>query len=619
MCGIAGIVDVARLNPGYRRLRVERAVDVMKHRGPDDAVACDVGPTAAWGMCRLAIRDPSPSGRQPFWHGDIGVVFNGEIYNTEQLSTRLEGRGHVFKTECDTEVLLKAYVEYGTDAFALLDGIFAAAVVDGTLGQLILARDEFGVKPLFLNSSHSRLVFASEPKALKVLGGLEGGIDEEQLVRYLRYQYVPEPGSPWAGVRKLPRGSCEVYSLDRAELLRSQTFSQPRSVVDVAPSDGRGWVEATAAGIQESVTRQLVSDRPLGVFLSGGIDSTLIASYACKLHPGVRAFGVSVPTWDRDERKYMEEACAHLDVNLTIASFEETDFDRLLARVLDTYDEPFADFSALPTMLVSEVAGQELRVVLSGDGGDELFGGYDRYRAAPTLERIGRLPPTAVRWLANAIRHRNLGAASLAERVSDELAGGGHPYAALLALRSHVAAASLLGRTPERPWALAPVTVHRRPWREKDAWDTAMNIDQAQYLPADIHTKVDRATMSVSLEARVPLLGAPVASVAAPMPPQVKMHNGVGKWPLKQLLLDQGFSSDFVHRQKTGFSFPISSWLRRAIARRSDYEDLLRQAPAPIDRAMAGKSLDALLEGADAGHLVWTILILSHWLTRYAG
>jgi asparagine synthase (glutamine-hydrolysing) len=206
VCGIAGHLRQVPTDQGTMLEMVRTAVHLMRHRGPDDEVAAELAATGAWGMCRLAIRDPSPAGRQPFWHGRIGVLFNGEIYNTGELSKTLELRGHSFHSGCDTEVLLKAYVEFGTAAFGLLDGIFAVAVVDPEANEFLLARDEFGVKPLFVNSSSGRLAFGPEPKALQALGALNGGIDEEQLVRYLRCQYVPEPESPWQNVRRI--GGC---------------------------------------------------------------------------------------------------------------------------------------------------------------------------------------------------------------------------------------------------------------------------------------------------------------------------------------------------------------------------------------------------------------------------
>lgn len=616
MCGIVGLLDARGNDSPAPQERVRNAVEVMRHRGPDDATVEEVG-GGAWGMCRLAIRDPSSAGRQPFWHNGIGVIFNGEIYNTDELRQRLAARGHEFHSGCDTEVVVKAYAEFGAAAFGLLDGIFAVAVLDPPANQFVLARDEFGVKPLFVSSTSGRLAFGSEPKALRAVGALDGGIDEEQLVRYLRYQYVPEPGAPWRGVRRLSRGTFEVYALDDLRLEHTGTFRQPSDSDTTQAGDVSSWIDRTDAAVGESVRRQLVSDRPLGVFLSGGIDSTLIAAYASEIHPGLQAFGISVPGWERDEHRFMVEASAHLDVDLTITTLVESDFDRLTARLLDTYDEPFADFSALPTMLVAEAAGQDLRVVLSGDGGDEMFGGYPRYLFAPLAERLGHLPPAAL-WLAERVmRTAKLGPRWMMARLIDEVRGGGHGYAALLALRTHDEAAALLGRTVCAPWALATIDHERRAWRATEAWADAMAVDADQYLPADIHTKVDRATMSVSLEARVPLLGAPVARLAEWMPPSVKIRDGVQKWPLKELLRRRGFSEEFVHRQKAGFSFPISEWLRRAARRVPEYEELLRSPPAPMDRGLSSASLDALLAGHDNGHAVWSLLVLSGWLTRF--
>ena len=315
------------------------------------------------------------------------MIFNGEIYNTDELRRNLEARGHRFRTRCDTEVVLAAYVEHQHAAFALFDGISAVAVIDGQRNRVVLARDEFGVKPLFVRSVGGELSFASEPKALRPLGALRDGPDLDQLERFLRYHYVPEPDSPWHNVRRVPRGSYEVYDRDDLSLVGTGRFQQPAS--DLGDGD---WLDRADRAVRLSVTRQLVADRPLGVFLSGGIDSTLVSSYAAELHPGLRAFGIGV-AWANDERRWMREATTRLDVDLTETELTEPDFDRLLGSLLDTYDEPFADSSAIPTMLVSEVAAGDLRVVLSGDGGDELFGGYPRYGSAWLAESLGGLPP----------------------------------------------------------------------------------------------------------------------------------------------------------------------------------------------------------------------------------
>jgi asparagine synthase (glutamine-hydrolysing) len=615
MCGIVGQFGQAVLDhPDVSLEQVKRAVESMRHRGPDDHFASHVADVGTWGMCRLAIRDFSDAGRQPFWHGETGVIYNGEIYNTDFLRGKLIALGHSFHTSCDTEILLKAYVQFGIAAFAMLDGIFAVAVVDPSKRQLVLARDEFGVKPLFVSESSGCLSFGSEPKALENLE-LLNHVDVEQLAQYLRYQYVPEPNSAWVGTRKVHRGTVEVFSLDNLSRIRVEHFKQPGLKSSYGKMSPSQWVDQTADAVAVSVERQMVSDRPLGVFLSGGVDSTLISLFASRIHGGLQAFGISVPGWDRDERPFMEQACAHLDVDLTITEFSEDDFDRLTSRLVATYDEPFADFSALPTMKVSEVAGQDLRVVLSGDGGDELFGGYARYDFAPAAERLGMLPKSTYRFAELVMRATHRGSHGRLQLISEEALGGGHGYSALLALRSSAEARSLL----DLP-AYDAVPLSRRegwPLTRIAAWDAAMNIDIDQYLPADIHTKVDRASMSVSLEARVPLLGGPVARLASVMPADVKIHDGVRKWPLKEILRREGFSQSFIHRPKTGFSFPISEWLRRATRCHPEYISLLSDPSPPLNPLRTRAELKSLMNGSDNGHAVWSILMLSAWLIRF--
>jgi asparagine synthase (glutamine-hydrolysing) len=613
MCGIVGVIDSTRPRDGSVLAGVRRGVEVMAHRGPDDHFSDELDGRGAWGMCRLAIRDPA-QGRQPFWRDDVGVIFNGEIYNTDELRRTLHRRGHKFSTSCDTEVVLAGYLEFGSAVFGLFDGIFAVAIVDQPNNRFVLARDEFGVKPLFVRSTDGSVAFASEPKALRELGALSDGPDLAAIHAYLRHQFVPEPDSPWRNVRRVPRGTAEIYSLDEVRRVGVEHFQQPPT--DLGDGD---WLEATRAAVDLSVRRQLVSDRPLGVFLSGGVDSTLVSATASDAHPGIRAFGISVPGWARDERRYMEEAARHLDIDLVITELRESDFERLLDQLLDVYDEPFADYSAIPTMLVSEVAANDLRVVLTGDGGDELFGGYGRYGAAFHLQAAGFVPGSL-----SALVGRVLGrvprygptAERLLDQTRDEVLNGGYGYGSMLAIQREASVDALLGGRTVPPRPIVAATRRSRPWDRLDALDVAMAVDTEQYLPADILTKVDRASMAVSLEARVPLLGAPVARLAARMPVEVKVRGGVGKWPLKELLRQRGFADAFVDRTKSGFSFPVAEWLVRAVGNRPDYLDLFRAPPPPLDPVVTGALLDSLLAGEDVGHISWCVLVLSAWLTR---
>ena len=617
MCGIVGLFGASfQIEPSRSVEKVRAAVDSMHHRGPDDSFADNVADSGAWGMCRLAIRDYSVAGRQPFWQGVIGLIFNGEIYNTDQLRSLLAARGYSFSTHCDTEVLIKTYAEFGTAAFSMLDGIFAIAAINKQTRELVLARDEFGVKPLFVSERNESFAFGSEPKALEQVGML-GAPDVGRLVKYLRYQYVPEPETAWVDVRKVRRGTAEVFSLESNKLLRVESFQQRGEDLPIGLASPLEWVERTEAAIELSVQREMVSDRPLGVFLSGGIDSTLVSYYASRSHSGLKAFGISVPGWERDERKFMEEACAHLDVDLTVADFTEEDFDRLTDKLLWTYDEPFADFSALPTMRVAEVAGRDLTVVLSGDGGDELFGGYTRYDYAIIAQRLGMFSPAVLAVVETLMSLTGHGPAWIVGRIMDERRARGHGYAGMLALRGSQEAAELLSMRRHQATALAPAGSSRRSIGNDSALQTAMSIDLDQYLPGDILTKVDRATMAVSLEARVPLLGAPVARLAEAMPVAIKMNDGIRKWPLKEILRRRGFTDEFVDRPKTGFSFPMSQWLREALKRRADYEGLLRNPPAPLDAEHSRAALEGLMSGVDSGHAVWSLLVLSAWLTRF--
>ena len=613
MCGIAGLLCPRERDTQATRAQMERSIRVIAHRGPDDTVIHELPGLGAWGMVRLAIRDPSPAGRQPFVSGDVQVMFNGEIYNTDELRRELAGRGREFHTSCDTEVLLASYLEWGSDAFQRFDGIFAVAIVDRKRNRLVLARDEFGVKPLFVHEGRHSLAYASEPKSLREMGALDAGPDYRELERFLRYQYVPEPFTAWKGVRRLAPGTVEEFALDTLQRKRVLRFIQPASTDDDPSAD---WVERTDVALRCSVERQLISDRPIGVFLSGGIDSTLVSAYAADKHPGVRAFGISID-WEGDEQKWIIEAAAHLDVDLTIGTLTEADFDRFVRRMVDIYDEPFADVGSIPQMLVAEIAGKELRVVLSGDGGDELFGGYSRYQLAQRADALGLFPPLAVSALARLSRISGRGSSDILDRIGDETRASGVGYAALQILQSQQDASSYLAIDSHGPSTYAPRSGGIRAIRRDASLSYAMCIDRSQYLPADVLVKVDRATMAESIEARVPLLSAPMARLADIMPPSVKIKDGIGKWPLKELLRRRGFRDEFIHRQKMGFTIPLDSWLRRSIVRNADFEDLLRNPPELMCASETSAAVDRLLAGENNGQVVWTLLILSSWLTRY--
>lgn len=593
---------------------VGAAVDRLAHRGPDDSFTAALDRRGGWGMCRLAIRDRSPEGMQPFWFEDsVGVIYNGEIYNTDRVRRLLERRGHVLRTACDTEVVLLAYVAFGTACFGLLDGIFAVAVIDRIHDRLVLARDEFGVKPLAYWAGPGEFAFASELPALRALG-VPAEPDDDALALYLRYQYVPEPLTAWRGVAKVPAGTALSIDLTSLEVVAREGFQQPDDEAprpQAATTPAR-WVDLTEDAVRRSVESQLVSDRPLGVFLSGGIDSSLVSLFAGEAHPGIRAFGISVPSWERDERRYMEQAARRMRVDLTISQMDQSDFEPLLDRVLALYDEPFGDFSSIPTTSIATTAAQELRVVLTGDGGDELFAGYQRYALAPTAARLRQLPAWTLELAAAVVGRSGRRGEGMLRSIAEERRTGGSGCAGLVTLRTWPEVEALFGDGSPTRASMPGLSGIRL----GSAIEQACAMDVMQYLPADILAKVDRATMAVSLEARVPLLSGAVARLCEDMPMSVKRRHGVPKWPLKAVLERRGFGEEFLHRAKTGFSLPIDHWLRTALESRDDLCKLLREPSWPLHDGACGAELDAFLAGATTGHRVWSLLALSSWLQR---
>ena len=658
MCGIAGAVWTADGKPVSER-ELRAMTDALAHRGPDDADVW-IGETAsgggvALGHRRLSILDPTPCGRQPMLDAATGrrIVFNGEIYNYRELRTWLEGLGHVFTTGTDTEVLLKTSVAYEHDVTDAARGMFAFALWDPRAETLFLARDRLGQKPLFLRREPGRLLFASELKALLQVDGAPREADPAAVEEFLTLQYVAAPRCILKGYERLRPGHEVVWRngpLDRRKSRRNpagradrmtvrrywkppydgEAISWKRFQFD-RPADDAGWLDLTRDAVKEAVRLRLRSDVPLGAFLSGGVDSTVVTAVAQDLNR--EAGGQPLKTFS---------------IGFAEAKFDETEHARVAAKTLGTehrefrvapdavaalprlawhFDEPFGDSSAIPTLALSEHTREHVTVALSGDGGDELFCGYERYRAVALAARLDRLGPLKS-LLAADVWQRLPGSVeqkSLVRRGKRFLAELGKPpherYARWVGIFDAETRTRLF--TPEFAASIEPGRdALAAAFAECDCDDpvrAATCADVLTYLPGDILTKVDRASMAVGLEARSPLLDHRVAELAAAMPQAVKVRGGRPKWPLKAVRWSDDFAKlppGFLDRRKMGFGVPLDHWFR------GELRPLLREFLLSDRAAARGwfrpEEVKRLIEEHAAGawdHAarLWCLLMLEVW------
>jgi asparagine synthase (glutamine-hydrolysing) len=570
MCGIAGFVN--RDGDPADRDVLARMTSTLVHRGPDgDGLYVD-GP-AALGHRRLSIIDLA-GGAQPMANedGSVWVTYNGELYNEPELRRSLEVRGHVYRTNSDTESLVHLYEEHGPEFVRLLNGMFALALWDGRRRRLVLARDRMGQKPLFYaETGRGGLVFGSEPKALLPHPDVPRRLDRAGLARYLFYEYVPSPYSIWDGLRKLPHAHWLVWENGRASLTRYWHPPAPVAESETAPlaeSAERFW-----DGLRDSVARHRRSDVPLGVFLSGGVDSSSVAAALTELEPAsnVRTFSIGFEDPSFDESAHARVVARHLGTDHHERVFSAETVLELLPEVAAWLDEPFGDASVLPTHLLSRFARTEVTVVLGGDGADELLAGYPTFAAERAAGLFRRLPAPA-RALAGAavgrlpVDHGNI---SLDFRLKQFLRGAAEPSA--LAHQRWLGSFSgpEINRLVIGDGAFDVEAEHldraRRIAPEADALTRSLLLYQDTYLPEDILSKVDRASMACSLEVRAPFLDSRLVDSIEALPASYKFGRRRTKRLLKQAASGR-LPEAILKRPKKGFGIPVARWLRGPLA-----------------------------------------------------
>lgn len=642
MCGIAGFLDFNRevsANSGEEMLR--RMADRVRHRGPDDwGTWSDAERGVFIAHRRLSIVDLSPAGHQPMFSasGRYVVAFNGEIYNHRSLRAELEKAGfRGWRGHSDTEVMLAAFDVWGVPAsLPRFVGMFAIALWDKLERALILVRDRAGEKPLYWGRLGGQFVFASELGAIEGISQRALELNESALPLLMRYGYIPAPHSIYSGVEKLLPGTWTRVSTSDGTTTQGTYWSARDSVARAAGdhlqlSDDE-CVDELERLIGESVSLQLEADVPVGAFLSGGIDSSTVVALAQKhASSPVRTFSIGFDQDGFDESHHARLVARHLGTQhseLTVSARDALDVVPLLSRI---YDEPFADASQIPTYMVAKLAKPSVTVALTGDGGDELFSGYPRYDRARRLSRLHKALPSAARRALSAGIHavspahltRLASAVGYRRESSAHRTAGDRLYriAQMMgddkSLIYRYLASSMSEVRQLVPGCLEPSTLFDSP----DAWPSvvdesrlAMWIDFMVYLPDDLLAKVDRASMAVSLETRVPLLDHRIVEFSHRLPQKMMVRDGMRKWVLRQVLY-RHVPRELVDRPKMGFSIPLGSWLRGPL--REWAESLLfpQQALAErIDQAELRRLWNEHQSGARDWHqTIWSVLMLRDW------
>ncbi len=607
MCGIAGYIN---LQGNAEFSSIESMTQAIAHRGPD-GFGHQLFKTVAIGHRRLSIIDLE-AGKQPMASADekIWITFNGEIYNYQELKDELKQSGIVFKTNSDTEVIIYAYQKWGYDCLKKLRGMFAFGIVDLNKQEVFIARDHFGIKPLYIYKSNNTVAFASELQQFKSLPGFDKSINLQALDNYLWMQYIPAPLTIFNSVQKLKPAHYITLSFNGnlSQQIEYWDLSFEKKQIKTQSE----WLEATSYAIKESVDAHLVSDVPFGAFLSGGIDSTLIVKYMSEVLPQpVKTFSIGFEEQEFNELKYADSAAKKYNTN-HYTEIVKPDALGLLPKLVKHYGEPFGDSSAIPTYYVCELARKHVTMTLSGDGGDEVFAGYDSYvnwmqympinyregfrkTIYPYLEKImpARYPrkDTLNNWLHH-IEYLN------------------KDWRAQLWNEDYKAA---IVQSPNGFEELYEKT------KRLSLANKVQYMDMKNYMSFDILTKVDIASMAHSLEVRTPFIDKKVWEFAATIPEEFNINNKSGRWNGKLLLkelLEKDFSKDFVYRKKQGFAIPLGKWFTNEGELKNILHEKLLSSDSNLNIYFNNKSIEHLLNSSNIGGM-WLLLFLEEWLHQF--
>jgi asparagine synthase (glutamine-hydrolysing) len=627
MCGICGVVQRAtapRVEPDVL-CAMARA---MRHRGPDDE-GFFVDGRVGLGCRRLSIIDLT-GGHQPIANEDesLVIVFNGEIYNFRQLRQFLEHKGHHFRTRTDTEVILHLYEEFGDGVVDHLDGIFAFAIWDSNRGELFAARDRNGVKPFYFARTPTGITFGSEMRVVLANAQVRRELDLAALNEYLSLEFVPTPRTILKGIERLPPGHLMRTDGESISIRQYWTASLARSESH-APVQWREFGSKLRQTLQDAVTRELVSDVPVGVLLSGGLDSSAIA--ACMVDAGsdVHSFSVAFDEPSFDESSHARKVAAHLGTRHHELRVTEGMAAAVVPNLADVLDEPLGDGSFVPTYLLSKFAAEHVKVVLAGDGSDELFAGYPTLAAHRLIEYYERIVPWFVRTYAMPKVLARLPVSfdhfSRDFKLRRFLSGRGVP----LEVRHHRWMGSFVEEEKAglfQPWirpilpdAYAAAYQHSRDCDARLPLNKILYDDMKLYLEGDVLFKVDRASMAASLEVRVPFLNRAVVDFATSLPLELKLRRLTGKFLLKRAMADR-LPSDIVNRKKHGFAMPVAHWLAaelKELTRDMLSPDRLRRQGLFDPTYVNALIDDHLARKRDNRKPLWTLLMFQLWHAKY--
>ena len=643
MCGITGFLDLSSSSSEQRLTALaSQMADRIVHRGPDDSgLWVDAGSGIALAFRRLAILDLSPTGHQPMLseNGEYVIIFNGEIYNFSELRDELIAQGNTFRGHSDTEIMLAAIVSWGLEkAVRRFNGQFAFALWHSRDRKLFLVRDRLGIKPLYYGWMGKTFLFGSELKALRAHPAFAAEVERDVVNLYLRFGYIPAPYTIYKKIWKLQPGSILTVDPEHCNpSLPPHSYWSAKAIVEegqAVPFDGseQDAVEALDGLLRDSIAKRMIADVPLGAFLSGGVDSsTVVALMQAQSSQPVKTFTIGFHEAGFDEAAYGRAVAAHLGTEHTELYVTPQEARDVIPLLPSLYDEPFADSSQIPTYLVSQLARRHVTVSLSGDGGDELFGGYNRYFWTRHIwNLLGWLPISARRCLGSLMT-RSAGTLASANRFLLPRLRLSNPQDKIIKLAEVIQAPTL----EQTYWDLVslwkqPQTVALQTsdsplffdqssnWPKLDgATHWMMFADLVTYLPDDILVKLDRASMGVSLEGRVPFLDDHrVVEFAWRLPLNLKVRGRTGKWILRQVL-HRYVPKAMIERPKMGFGVPIDSWLRGPLCEWAeellDKQRLAREGffdPLPIRQAWA----EHLSGARNLQYSLWTVLMFQSWL-----
>jgi asparagine synthase (glutamine-hydrolysing) len=609
MCGIIGEVSTSPVD----RDRFISMRDELSHRGPDGAgIEMFADDTVALGHRRLAIIDPSNDGLQPMSNedGTVWLVFNGEIYNFRSLREELESCGHEFESDTDSEVIVHGYEEWGDDCIERFRGMFSFGLWDDVRERLLLARDRIGIKPLYYYESQNRMIFASEPKAIVADDRIPREVDPNALALYLQYRYIPAPEAIWSGMSKLPSGHTLVYEQGDIEI--DQYWSLHEHLADQQEKP-EAVLEEVQSRLKESVRRRLMSDVPLGFLLSGGVDSSLVTALGHDVENDRTAFSVSVGDEEHTEIHHARTAADSIGIDLVERELDSVDISEILDDILYYYDEPLADTSVFPTMLLMDAVSEDLTVALSGDGGDELFVGYrwydwfNYYRMLSPLAGVFRTINWSLERLPSSIRNGPLSKLSRIVAPFDETGWDRYQMVMDPRFTDEEVNELLTPSANEKRSTTDPLDTYRHgDLLTKDL----QYFDIKSFLADDILVKVDRASMANSVEVRVPFLDESLVTYSMSLNTESLYRNGELKWALKSLAR-RYVPDSVIDRQKQGFSVPYDEmpFLEEA-------ESLLETSRAAEDKLLSQETIDEIMEsGTDTQQ--YTLIIFEMWYRKW--